>query len=187
MNDPVTGTLTPLHFFVTDKNKSITIEKVKEGLKIYNNDVGVMTNSPKFSYHLTNLRNYMNASPYQYEEAIWKGFTLKPFGQGGGTIPLPGDYTSPSRFVKTVFQRSCVTSKTEKEAVINGMHILNSVSIPKGVVISKNGNFDYTQYTSFICLNSQKYYIKTYNRSAVRIYQMDNINSNKVESLGKIN
>ena len=51
--------LSPLHWIISDKECSITVECVKEGLKIYENPVGILTNNPPFDYHLTNLNNYM--------------------------------------------------------------------------------------------------------------------------------
>ncbi|MGH2214092.1 linear amide C-N hydrolase, partial [Enterococcus faecalis] len=54
--------LSPLHWLLADKEKSIVIESVKEGLHIYDNPVGVLTNNPPFTYQLFNLNNYRSLS-----------------------------------------------------------------------------------------------------------------------------
>lgn len=50
--------LSPLHWLLADKEKSIVIESMKDGLHIYDNPVGVLTNNPSFDYQLFNLNNY---------------------------------------------------------------------------------------------------------------------------------
>ena len=54
--------LTPLHWIIADRDESIVIESVKEGLNIYEDPYGVLTNNPPFPYHLYNIANYMNVS-----------------------------------------------------------------------------------------------------------------------------
>ena len=61
------------------------------GLQLMDNDIGVLSNSPDFTWHMTNLRNYMNVSPRQNPEEAWNNVTLTPSGQGAGTFGLPGD------------------------------------------------------------------------------------------------
>lgn len=51
--------LSPLHWMISDDNRSITVESVKSGLKIYENPYGVLTNNPTFDYHMMNLNSYM--------------------------------------------------------------------------------------------------------------------------------
>ena len=40
--------LAQLHWIIADKNEAITVEAVEEGIKIYENPVGVLTNNPPF-------------------------------------------------------------------------------------------------------------------------------------------
>ncbi|HCT64492.1 MAG TPA: penicillin amidase [Lachnospiraceae bacterium] len=164
MPDPVTQSVAPLHWMATDKSgKSIVIEQTKNGLKIFDNPVGVMANSPDFPWHMTNLRNYMEVSPDQTEEVFWGNLRLKPFGQAGGTMLLPGGYTSPERFVRTIFLKTHVpTPKNAIEAIVSCFHIMESVSIPRGAVISSRNTYDYTKYTAFINTNTCEYFFKTY-------------------------
>lgn len=169
MPDPVTQSVAPLHWMATDKSgKSIVIEQTENGLKFFDNTVGVMANSPDFQWHMTNLRNYIEVSPEQTEEVFWGNLRLKPFGQAGGTMLLPGGYTSPERFVRTIFLRTHVpTPKNAIEAIVSCFHIMESVSIPRGAVISSRNTYDYTKYTAFINTNTCEYFFKTYDNMQI--------------------
>ncbi|MEA5084892.1 MAG: choloylglycine hydrolase family protein [Lachnospiraceae bacterium] len=169
MPDPVTQSVAPLHWMATDKSgKSIVIEQTKNGLIFFDNTIGVMANSPDFQWHMTNLRNYMEISPEQTEEVFWENIRLKPFGQAGGTMLLPGGYTSPERFVRTTFLKTHVpTPKNAAEAIVSCFHIMESVSIPKGAVISSRNEYDYTKYTAFINTNTCEYFFKTYDNMQI--------------------
>lgn len=167
--DPVTQTAAPLHWIATDRSgKCVVIEQTKIGLKIINNSVGVMANSPDFHWHMTNLRNYMNVSIAQQKEVYWGNISLTPFGQASGTINLPGGFTSPERFVRTVFLKTHVQAPKNKfEAIMACFHIMNSVSIPKGIVLTDRGTYDYTKYTAFMNTNTCEYYFKTYENNQI--------------------
>lgn len=173
--DPVTGTIAPLHWITADRNGDCAvIEPTLNGLNIMYNPIGVMANSPDFPWHMTNLRNYMEASPAQTEEACWDSVRLTPFGQAGGTVPLPGGFTSPERFVRTAYLKSHLPEpKNSSEALAACFHILESVSIPKGAVLTSRNTYDYTKYTAFININTCEYYYKTYDDINVRTASLE--------------
>ena len=162
--DPVTQAIAPLHWIATDRSgKSIVIEQTERGLEIIDNPIGVMSNSPDFQWHMTNLRNYMNVSTTQQNEVYWENVSLTPFGQASGTVNLPGGFTSPERFVRTSFIKTHVpVPKDSSESLITCFHIMNSVFIPKGIVLTDRGTYDYTKYISFMNTNTCEYYFKTY-------------------------
>lgn len=188
IKDPITNSIAPLHWIVSDRSgKTITIEKMASGLAIYDNPVGVLANSPDLSYHLTNLRNYLAISPKQKEEEKWEQLYLTPFGQGAGGFGLPGDYSSPSRFVRVAFQKNYVELPDSKEEMmLTCFHIMKTVSIPKGVVVTKRGTSDYTQYTAFMNLHSGDYYVSSYYHPDLQRVNLFQIPSQQVISLGKI-
>ena len=169
VQDSITGSVAPLHWMIADQSgSSMVIEKTREGLRILDNSIGVLSNSPEFLWHMTNLRNYMNVSQDQKKEAGWGPLTLTPFGQGGGTFGLPGDFTSPSRFVRAAYIKSHITHMENDRAAINGcFHILESISLPRGIVMTERGTSDYTQYTAAINLSGKEYYFKTYENSRI--------------------
>lgn len=164
IRDSVTNSVAPVHWMFTDlSGKSLVIEQTGAGLSVYDNPVGVMTNSPEFSWQMTNLRNYTQVTDGQTEKAKWSEFTVEPFGQAAGTSALPGGYTPPARFVRTVFQKLHMVQPEEiQDAIHAGFHLLEGVTLPKGVVKTSNGTFDYTQYTVMIDLQNKEYYFKTY-------------------------
>lgn len=162
--DPVTKTIAPLHWIAADRSGACAvIEPTSMGLELINNPIGVMSNSPDFHWHMINLRNYIEASPRQTEEVFWNNVGLTPFGQAGGTIPLPGGFTSPERFVRTAYLKTQLPKpKDSGEAIAACFHIMESVSIPKGAVITSRNTYDYTKYTAFINVNTCEYFYKTY-------------------------
>jgi choloylglycine hydrolase len=114
------GQAAPVHFVVHDRSgKAVVIEPLNKGLKIYDNPLGVVTNSPTFDWHMTNLRNYINLSATNVPPVDMGGITLPQLGQGSGLRGLPGDFTPPSRFVRAVaFSQSAVPSDTAQQAVL---------------------------------------------------------------------
>ena len=94
-----------------------------------------------------------------------------------GALGMPGDYSSASRFVRAVFIKEKSPSfESEKEAVSHFFHILGGVAMPKGCVMTKDGRFEYTRYSS--CCNADKgiYYYTTYDNSTVTAIDMHSVN-----------
>ena len=175
--------LSPLHFIISDKTKSITVESVKDGLKIYENPVGVLTNNPTFDYHLINLNNYMSLSEEMSKNNFSNKLNFNNYSLGLGALGLPGDFSSASRFIKATFVKyKSKSGNCENESVTQFFHILDSVAMPKGCVLMKNGEYEYTRYSS--CCNADKgiYYYKTYddfNIKKININSFD-LDSNKL-------
>lgn len=157
----------PLHYAVTDASgKSVVLEYTAQGLTIHENKIGVVTNNPVYDWHMTNLRNYIGLSAKNKSSVTINGVTLTPTGQGSGMIGLPGDYTSPSRFVRAAsFVNASLPSKNADEAVFRAFHILNAFDIPKGVIREHANNevsTDYTVWTSVADTKNKDYYFKSY-------------------------
>ncbi len=160
--------LSPLHWLVSDRDGSITVESVGEGIKIYDNHVGVLTNNPPFDFHLMNLNNYMSLHEGQADNKLCEELGLNNYSLGMGAIGLPGDFSSASRFVRAVFVKSkSVAGEGEMESVNQFFHILSSVAMPKGCVLTADGEYEYTRYSS--CCNTDKgiYYYTTYENPSI--------------------
>ena len=171
--------LSPLHFFICDSKKSITVEPLKEGLKIYENPVGVLTNNPTFDWHLLNLQNYTALHNGSAENKLLKNLTAHNFLLGLGAVGLPGDFSSPSRFVKTVFVKENSPKNLETDSAVNQFfHILSSVAMPKGCVQTERGEFEYTRYTC--CCDTKKgdYYYTTYENPKITKISMHDFDLN---------
>ena len=165
--------LTPLHWIIADRNGSITVESTKEGLKICDNPVGVLTNSPPFDFHMTYLCGFMSLHEGAASNRLSPEIPLKNYSLGLGAFGLPGDFSSASRFVKATFVKlNSSTGVNERENVSHFFHILGSVSMPKGCVLVRDGEYEYTRYSS--CCNTDKgiYYYTTYEDSSVRSVNM---------------
>jgi choloylglycine hydrolase len=163
----------PVHFVVHDRSgKSVVIEPSEKSLKIYDNPLGVVTNSPTFDWHMTNLRNYVNLTATNVPPIDLGGIKLAEFGQGSGLRGLPGDFTPPSRFVRAVaFSQSAVRSDTAVQAVLQAFHILNNFDIPYGAVREvDNGQMhaEATTWTSAADLKNLRWYFKTYDDQSIR-------------------
>lgn len=160
--------LSPLHWMIADRNSSIVVEPVKEGLKIYENPVGVLTNSPTFGMQLFYLNNYMRLSPKAPQNHFASELDLQRYSNGMGALGMPGDWSSQSRFVKATFTKmNSICGDSETESVSQFFHILGSVEHQRGCVDMENDLYEITIYSS--CCNTDKgiYYYRTYDNSQI--------------------
>ena len=172
----------PLHWIISDKEASITVESVKDGLKIYDNPLGVLTNNPTFDIHMFNLNNYMGLSTEQPENNFSKKLNLDTYSRGMGGLGLPGDLSSASRFVKAAFVKmNSISGDSESESISQFFHILGSVDQQRGCVHMGNNQYEITIYSS--CCNMDKgiYYYTTYENGQVTGVDMHNENLDGTE------
>ena len=163
--------LTPMHWIISDSNKSLVIEPTYNGLMLYDNPTGVLTNSPEFPVQLHNLNNYMSLSARDPQNNFSPKLQLEKYSRGMGAIGLPGDYSSQSRFVRGVYVSQNVSvCDTEEESINQFFHVLSAVEMPKGCVVTENG-LEHTVYSSCINAHSGIYYYKTYGNN--NIYKAD--------------
>ncbi len=184
---PVWGnTPPPFHYIVYDKEgNSIVIEPMDGKLMVHDNPLGVLTNSPTFDWHMTNLRNYIDLNPKNVQPVNVEGIVLAPFGQGSGMVGLPGDFTPPSRFVRAaVFATTAVKPANAQEAVFQAFHILNQFDIPKGVsrAIAKGKTYDdYTLATVVHDPINLMYYIRTFDDQNIRSISLNSFDKDTRE------
>lgn len=174
--------LSPLHWIISDRNSSITVEAIKDGVKVYENPVGVLTNNPPFETQMFLLNNYMGLSAEQVQNRFSKGLKLHTYSRGMGAMGLPGDLSSASRFVKAAFTKmNSVSGESESESISQFFHILTSVEQQRGCVHMGNGQYEITIYSS--CCNTDKgiYYYTTYENSQITAVDMhrEDLDSNK--------
>lgn len=168
--------LSPLHWIISDQKESITVESVKDGLKVYDNPYGVLTNNPTFDYHMMNMNNYMHLHEGPSTNQLSNQYTFDNYSLGLGAFGLPGDFSSTSRFVRATYVKSkSVVKESEKENVNQFFHILRSVAMPLGCVLAKNGEFEYTRYSSCCNTNKQIYYYTTYYNSSITSIHMHDV------------
>ncbi len=160
--------VSPLHWIIADQDCAITVESVREGIRIYDNPVGVLTNNPPFDYQMTNLTNYMSLSTEPPENHFSDQLDLTPYSRGMGMLGMPGDLSSASRFVRVAFTKlHSVSGTSESESISQFFHILGSVAQQRGCVHMGEGKYEITIYTS--CCNTDRgiYYYTTYENSQI--------------------
>ena len=171
---PATLPLAPLHWHLADRTGALVLEATKDGVFLYDDPVGVLTNNPPFPFHQMNLNRYQGLSPLPAENRFSTDVSLQAFGQGCGAIGLPGDASPTSRYVKAAFHKlNSPEGKTAAERVSQFFHILDSVSMVRGSVITPEGRCDITTYSCCVSAEKGIYYYKTCENSrisAVRLF-----------------
>ncbi len=159
--------LTPLHFLIADKNEAFVAEPTEKGLCLSENAVGLLTNSPPFDFQMQHLNLFMGLSNNPVENRFSKEIPFTEISRGMGALGLPGDLSSPSRFVRAAFTKvNSLKGKDEAHDIRQFFHILGSVEQQKGCV-DLDGKFEFTSYSS--CCNTEKgvYYYKTYDNFSI--------------------
>lgn len=162
-----------LHWMIADKDAAIVVECVEDGLHVYDNPVGVLTNNPPFPVQMFMLNNYMHVSPSQPENRFAKELPLATYSRGMGGLGLPGDLSSASRFAKVAFTKlHAISGESEAESVSQFFHILGSVEQQRGCCEVEPGKYEITIYTS--CVNADKgiYYYTTYENHQIQAVDM---------------
>ena len=175
--------LAQLHWIISDENESITVESMSDGLHIYDNPVGVLTNNPPFPQQMFQLNNDMYLSPKQPRNTFCENLALDVYSRGMGGLGLPGDLSSSSRFVRVAFTKvNAISGESEEESVSQFFHILGSVDQQRGCCEVADGKYEITLYTS--CCNVTKgiYYYNTYENHQISAVDMhvENLDSDKM-------
>jgi choloylglycine hydrolase len=177
-----------VHWRITQPDGKMVVLEVVGGVpQFYDNELGVLTNSPGFPWHMTNLDNYVNLRPgaaSDYE--LTAGVGLRAIGGGSGMIGLPGDFTPPSRFVRAAFFNATAPMwKTSWEAVQQAFHILNNFDIPIGIQFPKGqapaGMMSATQFTAATDQKAMRFYYRTAYNSSIRCIDLKSVDFAKVK------
>lgn len=152
-----------LHWIIADKDEAITVEAMEDGVRVYDNPAGVLTNEPSFDLQMFNLNNYMALSARQPEKRFSDKLPLEAYSRGMGGLGLPGDLSSMSRFVRVAFTRmNSLSGSSENESVSQFFHILNSVDQQRGCCMVDEGKYEITLYTSCCSARTGIYYYTSY-------------------------
>lgn len=162
-----------LHWLIADRDGAVTVEATADGVHIYDNPVGVMTNNPPFPEQLFNLGRYMKLSPKPPVNLFSDKLSLKPCSLGEGALGLPGDLSSQSRFVRASFVKlNSRSGESEVESVSQLFHILGSVSQPRGSSETEDGQLEATIYTSCCNCRTGVYYYTAYDNHQITAVDM---------------
>ena len=168
-----------LHWLIGDKTGSVVVEAMSDGLHIYDNPVGVLTNNPPFEQQLFQLNNYMHLSPKQPKNTFGGDIRLKAYSRGMGALGMPGDLSSVSRFVRTAFTKeNSKCGDTEEEMVSQFFHILGSAEQQRGCCEVREGEYEFTIYTSCCSASKGIYYYTTYDNHQISAVDMNKTDLN---------
>ena len=181
---------TPLHWIIADTGGALTAESVATGLQVYENRQGILTNSPEFPYQLLRLADYMSLGP-SYPQNNISDVYLPAYSRGMGAMGLPGDFSSPSRFVRAAFLKKNTSdyrgdenglpakdceraeSHLQQSRISRLFHIMGGVSVPLGCALTDRGSKVYTVYTSVAAPEDMTYYFTTYGCRRIRSVRLD--------------
>lgn len=177
-----------VHWRLTDPDGKMVVLEVVNGVPhFYDNQLGVLTNAPGFQWHMTNLSNYINLRPGTEDDYnLTKSTVLSSLGHGSSMLGLPGDFTSPSRFVRAAFFKATAPiAHTGFDAVTQAFHILNNFDLPIGVQLPANkvpkGMQSATQFTAVVDQSSMRFYYRTATNSNIRCIDLMSIDFHKVK------
>lgn len=156
--------LAPLHWLLADRTgASLVVECVAEGLRVYDNPVGVLTNNPPFPFHREHLAHFLHLTREAPANRFAPGVELRPCSLGLGAFGLPGDFSSASRFVRAAFVKcNAVSGESEAESVHQVFHILDAVAQPRGCAQAGEAGYEHTAYAACCNLDRGLYYYTTY-------------------------
>lgn len=158
---------TPLHWIFADREAALVVESVKEGVKIYENPHGVLTNSPPFDYHMIRASDFLPLHSGYPEKRLF-GESSSAYSRGMGAVGLPGDFSSSSRFVRALFVKKNTENPDECSAATKLFHVMDTVSIPYGVVKTDKGMAVSTIYTCSMDTRRKVYNFTTYSCRRIR-------------------
>ena len=167
----------PLHWFVADGCCCYTVEQTEEGLRIHENSLGVLTNEPPFPYQLEHLSNFSGLSARAPKDGFVERLGISASSRGVGTVGLPGDFTSQSRFVRASYVVHNTEAESEEEkCVARHFKMAASVSVPRGCVVTHDGKSVCTVYTS--CASKAGYWYSKYDSIDIKSIKFSDIDIN---------
>lgn len=160
---------TPLHWLLADAEGATAIESTADGLQLYENSVGVLTNSPSFPNQMLHLADFMALDVHPPKNRICPAVPLATYSRGMGALGMPGDWSSASRLVRAVFSKThTMRGKHAQEEISRFFHIMDTVAQPCGCAVTETGAPIFTVYTSCADLTCGAYYFTTYRNRRIR-------------------
>ena len=166
--NPAIDRVVPLHYIVTDATgKTVAVEPKDGALIVKDNPVHVLTNNPELEWHLKNLSQHLDFSTTRPGAQQLHDLTVQTHGVEAGTRALPGGFTSADRFARMTYLKAYLEDLEDDDARVNQFfRLLDTVSIPKGVVFDDNETH-YTQYQSILNCTTRTLYYKAYESNQV--------------------
>lgn len=162
-----------LHWIISDTKESIVVESTRDGIHVYDNPVGILTNNPPFPEQVFQLNNYQNLSPKDPVNTFAPQLDLSIYSRGMGAIGLPGDLSSQSRFVKASFTKlNSLSADDELGSVSQFFHILHSVDQQRGCANIGDNKYEITIYSDCYNLAKGVFYYTSYDNHQITAVDM---------------
>ena len=158
---------TPLHFHIADKENVFAVEIINKKVEVEKNPFRVLTNSPPFSYHKYNMARYLHLSenePKEKDDALL-------YSNGLSATGLPGDFSSPSRFIRAAWLRATSRCEYGMERY-SALQLGEALSIPTGSVIKRDNRLHFTRYFSIYDISARCVIIKKYDRISPSVIEI---------------
>lgn len=163
-----------LHWLIADKNRSIVVEYMDSGMHVHRDELDVLTNQPEFHWHVEHVRNYMAVTPEVPADTAWDEQKLTAFGSGFGMLGLPGEFSSPSRFVRAAYFNSHYPDQNGEDANVTRLfRTLSGAAMIKGGARMSDGDFEFTVYTGGYSQATKTYYHAEYDEPSIKAVRMD--------------
>lgn len=158
------------------QGKSIVVEYLEGKLVTTDNPVGAMANDSPIGWHLANVNAYANLSPFGAPNRVFADETFGPQSIGSGLHGLPGDFSSPSRFLRVFFFSQYAQQYARQVPKIDAAwNLINMFDISPGSAIvdteeqtdaklkdGKDPEYDYTTHTVVADAQNLVYYFRPY-------------------------
>lgn len=160
---------TDLHWLICDKSNCIVVEPAKEGLMVYDNPYGVLTNNPPF--------------PRQFSEAFQKDKVIGKLYYPGGicksrgteTVGVDGSTTSMGRFHRAHYYKDKMNEPLHSPCYndVATFHLLDLVKQTWGAT-PVGDQYEYTIYSAVYDMDYLELVVKSYTSTNVKRYSLVN-------------
>ncbi len=172
---PALGMAPPAHGIFYDASGKCLVMEIEDGkILLYDNPLGILTNAPRFPWHVAHLRQFIGMSNENPKPRDMAGMKFIPTGHGLGMIGLPGDLTPPSRFVRLGVTTHFADQPDNAAQALNlSQQIVNAFNIVSGMVVERSPEGkvlakETTQWVSFRDLKNKIFYFRTYENLDLR-------------------
>lgn len=192
----IKGITPPSHLTFVDRDgNNIVLEPDVPGKLIVKKGNGMLTNSPNYEFHLTNLSLYANLiNSDSRNTPVFTDIDGNPVVSPGnsGAFGLPGDVSPASRFLRANYYVNTYTKemlRTPDEMIIAAQRILNNFDLTPGIslvngkvenpsieVIKTNEDATitaHTDHTVYKDLTNLRFYYKDFKNQSIRFVDMN--------------
>lgn len=171
-----------LHWIISDTSgQHLILESTANGLQVYDDPIGVLTNNPPFDKQRLQLSNYQHLSTKAPENKLAPQYDFPTYSRGMGAIGLPGDLSSESRYAKAAFTKlNSISADDELSSVSQFFHILHSVDQQNGCCDLGNNKYEHTIYSDCYNLEQGTFYYTTYNNHQISSVSLNKANLDDV-------